>query len=261
MAKKIFYSLIIVILVLVVGSYFLFSHMDSILRSAVEKIGSKTTGTTVTLGSLKTSLKEGQVSLSRLTMSNPAGFSQANAISFKDIMVSLDPSSATQQTIVLNKVIIKDPYLLYEMKEGSSRSNLQQIQKNIQSYFASKQAKNNESNQRNSRATQQEPSQAKVVEKNQKKFIIKELEILAGQVKVISPLLKSKEKILSLPNIRLTNIGTGGSGLTPDQVAEQIINVLVANSGQAVAQAGLDRVKNKLKEKASGLLNNLLGNP
>ncbi len=148
MAKKIFYSLIIVILVLVVGSYFLFSHMDSILRSAVEKIGSKTTGTTVTLSSLKTSLKEGQVSLSRLTMSNPAGFSQANAISFKDIMVSLDPSSATQQTIVLNKVIIKDPYLLYEMKEGSSRSNLQQIQKNIQRYFASKQAKNNESNQK-----------------------------------------------------------------------------------------------------------------
>ncbi|ALA26167.1 hypothetical protein AVI51_12495 [Piscirickettsia salmonis] len=261
MAKKIFYSLIIVILLLVVGSYFLFSHMDSILRSAVEKIGSKTTGTTVTLGSLKTSLKEGQVSLSRLTMSNPAGFSQANAISFKDIMVNLDPSSATQQTIVLNKVIIKDPYLLYEMKEGSSRSNLQQIQKNIQSYFASKQAKNNESNQRNSGVTQQEPSQAKVAAKNQKKFIIKELEILAGQVKVISPLLKSKEKTLSLPNIRLTNIGTGGSGLTPDQVTEQIINVLVANSGQAVAQAGLDRVKTKLKEKASGLLNNLLGNP
>ncbi|ODN43345.1 AsmA family protein [Piscirickettsia litoralis] len=247
--KRIFYGFVILILLLIVGGYFLFSHMDSILRSAVEKIGSETTATTVKLGSLKTSLKEGQVSLGNFTMSNPAGYDSGNVVSFKSVLVSLDPNTATKQTIVLNKVVIKNPYILYEMKGNSS--NLQQIQKNIENYFSSKKQGDKARTNRNENAGQQEG--AKAAAKEQKKFIIKDLEILEGQVKVISPLLKSKEKTVPLPNIRLTNIGSGGPGLSPDQITQQIMNVLVANSGKAAARAGLNQVEDKLKEKAGGL--------
>ena len=69
-------GVIVVVLLIAagVGTWYLLSNLDSIVKAAVEKVGSDVTGTEVTLDNVEISLTSGKGSLLGFRMTNPSGF-------------------------------------------------------------------------------------------------------------------------------------------------------------------------------------------
>ena len=90
---------------------------------------------------------------------------------------------------------------------------------------------------------------------------------------VKSPLLGGKMVSVTLPDIHLTNLGTGSEGLTPAELTSKVMNSLmtevvpavtklVSNAGAAAVGLGKDAGKQgqDAVKKAAGGLKSILGN-
>ena len=87
-------ALIILIgLVVVVGGaawYFVAFKMDATIERTIEKHASASLGTQVSVGSVKSDIKGGSLSISNITIANPPGYKNKNAFSLNDIEAAVD---------------------------------------------------------------------------------------------------------------------------------------------------------------------------
>lgn len=219
-------------------------NLDKGIKTAVETLGPDMTQSEVTLEKVDLSLMSGSGSLGGLVIGNPQGFDTDTAFSLGEISFDLDTDSLKTDTIVVKSLRIVAPEITLEQGKGSS--NLQQIQKNIESYLGS----SNENT-----ASEEASSQ---------KLVIRDLRISEGKVHYSNALLGAETIDVALPDIHMTNIGNSGEGASPAEVAGEVVNAITSSAGQAVIGVGGaikdvgDQVEEQLKEKA-GKLKGLLG--
>ncbi|MCG8593197.1 MAG: hypothetical protein MI785_02315 [Kiloniellales bacterium] len=231
---------IVVVLILVVGigGYFLLTNLGSIVVAAVERYGSEVTRTQVSLADAKVDLTSGEGALSGLKVGNPSGFQTDSAFSLGEISVKLDTGSVTEKTIVVKEIAVSQPEVTYEV--GATGSNIDAIRQNVEAFSAA---------QGGGAGGADQP--AGEGGDGARKLVIDDLYIRGGTVKVSATFLEGETLSAVLPDIHLTDIGKDAGGATPQQVVERIVAALGDETGKVIAGMNLDA----LRQGAEGAVN------
>ncbi|WP_298281921.1 hypothetical protein [Acidocella sp.] len=221
MWKKLGIGVVVLLLLIAGGAYYLFSNLDGLIKQAIETYGSAATGAPVGVGSVKLSLQNGAGAINGLSIGNPAGFSSPEAMSAGQIAVTVDTSSiAGSGPIIIDQVSVAGPHVTYELPGLGKASNLQTIEQNVNAYAASMSG---------GQASQGSAKPAR-------KEIIRNLDITGGEVSLASSLLGGKSVTVPLPPIHLTNVG-GAGGASPAVIIQQALGTVVAKASTVGASA------------------------
>ena len=222
--KKILLSVLALLVVLVISAVgYLYFSLNTLVKKAVETVGPRITKTDVRLSSANISPFSGSGSLNGFVIGNPEGFGKEPALRFGSIQVQVDKATLLKEVIAVDSVIIRNPDILLE---GTLRgNNLGKLLQNIKS-------------------SSSKSSEEKASAKESKKFVVKEVVISGIKLRLAASALDQKvEQTIPLPEIRLQNIGSDGSGVSASQLATQILTPLlqsaVTEGVNALAKQGL----------------------
>ena len=248
LGKTVLIGVFVIIAVIGVAIWQIFANLDAIVASVIEDVGSEVLQTPVKVKTVTLELKDGKAGISGMSIKNPAGYSDPYVFSMDDIAVDIDVSSLGKNPLVIEEILIRQPRVFAEVnKDGVS--NLQTLGKNIEA-STSKQEK-------------QQPA-ATDESGEELKFIIKKFRFEGGNLKASSQLEPDKIIDQSLPVISMNNLGADSGGATGQEIASEMMKVLVARTTEAALKAGLDKAvekeKEKLMDKASDKIKGLFGN-
>jgi hypothetical protein len=115
MKKLLYFLLILVVLVGGAAWYFTSFKMDIMIKQKVEQAGSASFGTPVSIGGVETSIKDGSLKISDITIPNPSGFRNKTAVTLKGIEAAIDYASWD-----IKRVYINEPNIVIEEKGGKT---------------------------------------------------------------------------------------------------------------------------------------------
>ncbi len=215
---------VIIVAVLVVGFF-----LDAAIKRGVETFGPKLTKVDVKLQSVSLSLLSGSGSIKGLVVGNPEGFKEPKAISVGAASLSLKPSSLLSDKIVIKSIKIEAPEITYETTLKTS--NLDKILANVQEATGGGQKEP---------AKPQEPTQPKAA-KPAKKLEVDEFIITGGKVR--GSLTGVGGVTVPLPDIHLTDLGTGPDGITAAELTEKVLAEIKSGAAKAASSAATDITK------------------
>lgn len=110
-----------IVLAVIVGSVFwVFSSADEALHEAIETRGTAALGVAVALERASIDLIAGRITLTGLTVDNPAGYGVGPAIEAGEIDILMAPEEGKGQTLVLSRIVAKAPLVRFQRGDGSS---------------------------------------------------------------------------------------------------------------------------------------------
>jgi len=219
--------LAIVIVVVAVGVY-VFTNLDSIIKTAVEEVGTEVTQTKVSLNEVEISLGEGSGALRGFSLANPQGYSDNNVMQFDEVAVALDLATVQSDPIVIKEIVIDGPQIVYEFGQGGS--NIDTIKENVAG----------------SAPSQDGGSDSSSGGGEGPKIVIENLILRNGQVSVTATELLGETIDAPLPDIHLKDIGKEGNGATPGQVATEVLNTVLAQVTTAVGAVDISKLTEQL---------------
>lgn len=114
--KKVLVVLLVLLLLAAGGAwYFVTYRMDAMIEKQIELAGSSTLGTRVSVGTVKTSIKDGSLTISEVTVANPPGFRNTNAFTLNGIEAAVDYSN-----LEIRRVVIENPEIVIEEMGGET---------------------------------------------------------------------------------------------------------------------------------------------
>lgn len=228
MKKKVIAAgIAIAAIVIAVIVFYLLSNINSLIAGIIEKHGSDVTGTSVGVSGVNISLREGSGSIAGLTVANPEGFEANDAFSLGAIAIDIDLKSVRQNPIVIDEVVIREPVIYAEIT-GTGASNIGELRRRIQAYAAGTSGGASGGASKNIRIS---------------RFIFEQ-----GRVEVDASALGVKKQTITLPEIRLSDVG-GVRGAAPDAIAKII---LTAVSGKALSEIANSEVNRLIKDQLGG---------
>jgi uncharacterized protein involved in outer membrane biogenesis len=222
---------IIIIIILVAGLL----NLGHLIKNAVNTYGPGMTKTEVRLGDVGISLLSGEVKLKDFLLGNPAGFTSPHALKVASVFVDLNESSLTGNTIVIDKIELVSPEIIYEKRRGTD--NFKKILSNMQTPGGSDtSAKESSGN-----------------EEEGKKVLIKDFIVRNGKISLAMSMLgdKSINAQAKLPEIHLKDIGKENGGSSPTEVFKQVLASLY---GGITSPAVLETLSKELKATGSDVL-------
>lgn len=193
--------------------------LGSVVKAGVNSFGPKLTQTKVELAGAKISPLTGSGTLTGLTVGNPKGWSDGNAFSLGKVHVDVEPMSILGDHIVINEISIDAPVFNYETKIVAS--NIKDLLKNIEAFTGSG-------------GKEPETKSGQPI-----KFVVKKFRLTNAQAALgVGPAALP----VPLPPVSLDNLGVSKGGITPDELATEIMsNVLgsiVTGTAKALTQVG-----------------------
>ena len=243
--KKLVIALVAVLVVgggVAVGYYFL-SNLNSLVAGAIEQHGSRVTDTQVGVSGVDISLREGRGSITGLRVANPDGYAAQDAFSLGNITLDIDLGSVREDPIVIDEIRVQGPVINAELNKTGS-SNVDELRKRVQAYTSGSSNSGGSGDEKKIRI---------------KKFVFEE-----GRVIVDATAIGIEKKEITLPEIRLENVG-GSDGAPPDEIAKIIVTTVAKNVSSEIASSEIDRLIRKelgeesLTDKASSLLKKIGG--
>lgn len=225
MLKKLFIGIGVLAVVAVIGIYMLTSNIDAIVKTAIEEGGSRVTGVSVSLNKSNIDLANARGALFDLRVANPKSFKTKQAIRFGAIGLELG-SDSTAQLLVIDKVMIDNPEITYEI--GITGSNIDAILDNIDEFT--------------SMTGGSDDNQDAGSDGVGPKLLIKDLYINDGKINVSASLMQGKTLTTVLPNIHLKDIGKKSGGASAGEVADQIIEAISQHAGNAAGSLDLSQL-------------------
>lgn len=210
---------VVVILVLVVVGFFL----GDVVKTGMETVGPKVTQTTLTVDSVKVYPLLGTVNMNNFVLGNPQEYiaKASNCITVGKIAVSVAPLSALSDKMVVKNVEVHDAEIFFEGKLPLfTENNLKKIQDNVNAFVGTQQGKPAGTNAP-AKPGEQKPA---------KKLEVDNFVITGAKVHF-------NGATLPLPDIHLTNLGTGTDGITPAELVEDVLSEVTAGTVKAVASS------------------------
>ncbi len=253
MKKWILRIVVCLVVLFVLGIVTVMLCLDGIVKKGVNTYGPIITKVDVKLDGAHLSVFSGSADLKGLFVGNPSGYTTDSAMKVGEVSVSLKPMSVLGDKIIIETINVKSPEITLE--GGLKDNNLTKIQSNINGASASSSG-----------------GDASAAGGSKKKIQVADFLVSGAIVRVKSPLLGGKMLSVTLPDIHLTNLGTGSDGLTPAELTDKVMNSLMkeiipavtkalsnvgaeaVGLGKGAAQKGADALKN-----ASGGLKGLFG--
>jgi uncharacterized protein involved in outer membrane biogenesis len=222
--KKAFSAGIAAALVLLtVGIGVVSMSLGKIVKSAVEAAGPRVLGAPVTLGLVTISPWSGSGTLRGLVIGNPDGFKSPHAVSVGSVEVEVKLASLLTDTIVVERVAVREPELIWEIGQGSS--NISRLQRNAQEAAA-----------RYGGEASQAAGGAPAPAKKGKSLLIRDFSVTGGKVGLSATALGSQGLTAPLPDVHLKNLG--GKDRSPAQVAAQAFAAITSSAQGAVSNIG-----------------------
>lgn len=231
-AKKIFWSLVVILVVLVIAGVIVISvFLGGIVKKGIETLGPGITKVSVKVDTVQLSLLAGSASIKGLIVGNPEGYQTPQAIRAGLIAIGVNPWSVLSDKIVLRSLQLESPEITFE---GSLRgNNLSQILDNVNG-SAQAAAQNGGAVSTGTNA----PA------KPAKKYEVDDLLITGAKVHVLLTDLGGKEMTLSLPPIHLADLGKNPEGITAADLSRSVLDAIVTATVKAVAAGGTHLGKN-----------------
>lgn len=210
--KKVYLLVMAGLAIIAIALFFLFSNpVGRLVKLVVEKFGPEMTQATVRVSKVNIST-DGKGALYGMLLGNPKGFKTDFALKADTVELAIEPASIAQDVVVIHKILIDAPHIIYEKGDGGT--NFDAIQHNVEAYLGV------------------EPGKDKKAGKGEsKKMIIDSFIIRNAKVNYNGMM------DLSLPDIELHNIGRKSGGATSAQVVKAIIAELNAKLVLALAKA------------------------
>lgn len=239
--SKVLIALGFIVVVLAAALFFLLSNLDRIVGAAIGKYGSEATGTSVKVSSVRIKLKDGEGSISDLSVGNPRGFSTPEAVSLGNISIAIDTGSLTGDPVVIDMIMVSSPRITYEINK-SGVSNINEIRKKVEAYVKTGASGKGDAGEKG---------------EGGKKLRIRSLVIEGGEVTVHVAVLMGDLRRAKIPRIALSNLGGKGGG-TPGEIAAQVLGPLMKQAAIAASGTGIGQylgkeageVQKALEEKA-----------
>lgn len=233
--KKVFLASVLIIIIAIAGGiYYVLNNLDELVRVAIETHGSDATQTAVQVDSVKINLTNGTGGISGLTIANPSGYTIPNAFSLGEIRIGIDLQSVQEEPYIINEIVVLAPQVFVEINEGN-KTNLNELKKNLATASsATVQDKT------------QEPAQGNIKEP---RLIIRHVTFADGTIQARVAALQNKEYQLKLPGLDMRNLG-GSKGATATELASEILKRLTDRASEIVKKDIIDAELNKLKDKA-----------
>ena len=213
--KKVLIGLVVVLVLIGGGVFLLFSNLDKIVETSIETAGTNTLGSQVEVGSVAMDLIGGTASIYDFSIANPAGFSNAEMVSFDELTVSINLQNTNSENIHINSVVARSPHVLYESTDGNANMDV------VSARFANEEG-------------------AESADANQIILVIDSILIEDIQGTLLSDKLPNPVEV-SLGDVILSNLEG-----TPEELAEQIMGPVTAQVGAAAAQALVQQITDLL---------------
>lgn len=217
--KKILIGIAVALVVIVVGAVVAVSlFLDGAIKKGVETFGPQLTRVDVKLDGVSVSLLSGSGSIKGLVVGNPEGYRMPTAITVGKASLALSPGSLLSDKVVIKSVRVEAPEITFEL--GAGGNNLSKILANVEAATGG--------------GSGGKPAPAESAPG--KKLQVDEFLITGAKVRVGATALGGTAPIL-LPEIRLSNLGTGPDGITAADLTQRVLKVLTDAAVKAAAGA------------------------
>jgi len=233
-AKITFGIVACVVAALAIGIFWSLTHLDSIVKSAIERVGPDVTGTPVQVASVHISIQDGTGEISGLTIANPDGFDSDYAIRFGKIYLALDKASLATDVVRINAITVQESSIIAEVKVGAG-INLQKIMDNMKGDSTGEAAPGEETSGRN--------------------LIIDRFDLTESDIRLVTGI---EDYQATMGDVQVTGIGQKSKGASGREIALQLLRPVVSEAIRAAkkegSKHGVDGLKEGLTEKIKGKL-------
>lgn len=245
MAKSRAFKIIGIVCISVVGLVLVtlvvvYLSLNSIVKKAIQGVGSDMTKTAVTVKSVSISPFSGSGRLKELAIGNPPGYKSADAFKFKELFVDLAVMSMFSSTKIIEEITIDSPEITFEGTLGES--NIATINDNITAYGSS-----------GAPAAPKDQPHESSTKMIMNRFVMKNAVV---HIDASTPL-GGGVTTLYLPEIVLTDIGRKSGGVTASEAASQIFAPIYESILRAVADPSKFLDKNVVNKILADPLKNL----
>jgi hypothetical protein len=208
--KKLLIGLFVAILLAIAAAFFLFGNINSIVEKAIETAGPELLGVPVTTGSVNISLLSGSGEIRELKIGNPEGYEGDYAFSLDRVLIEVEPMSFATDKIHVKSIVIDSPSIAYE--GDFKKSNLQQLQENIESKIS---GSGPEMNQGSDAAPAQDAT----------KLQIDHFSLSNANVLISLTFLSGEPLVATIPTIELNDFGKVEDKTAADAVKEILVEL------------------------------------
>lgn len=210
MIRKLGSTVLVLMAIFLGAAFWLHGNLDGMLRDAIAKYGSDMTQAKVSVGRVKINATNGEGVIADLSIGNPKGFKTSHAFKAKELSVVVDPASLAQDVVMVKKIAIIAPDVIYE--KGETTTNFDAIPKNIADYLG--------------------PSDGKP---SGKKLIVEELTIRNIKAQASAPFMGGNTMTVDLPDLHLHNLGKAKGGLTPGELGQVVARAMQKQLSSAIS--------------------------
>lgn len=225
--KKFGMGLIVLIAIIAGALFWLRDNLDGLVRNAIIEYGSEMTQAKVSVGSVKIDAVNGECTISDFIVGNPKGFSTPYAFKVDAFTLALDLASITDSVVVIRKIAIIAPEVIYE--KGDVMTNFDAIQKNIADYIG---------------PSSHESSPGK-------KLIVEEFKMRDSKAQATAAFMDNKTVTADLPDLTMRNIGKAEGGITPGELGQRIAGAMEKQLLKAVSFDKLGKAAQQAGEAIS----------
>lgn len=244
--KKIILIVAGVVVVLIVGLViFLTLSLDSLVKKGVETVGPQITQTEMKLDKASISVLSGSGALHGFHIGNPEGYKSPSAIKFGEASVGVRPMSVLSDKIHVTHVKVVGPEITFEGALGS-KNNLSKIMENVEAATGGGSA--------------QKPADKSADSGASKKLQVDDFLISGAKVNVTLTALGGRQLTLSIPDIHMTNLGSGPEGITAGELTKLVLKNINKETFEAIQKSVADvgkQAADALKDMGKGGTNSI----
>jgi len=208
-------SLILLIVVVVAVGLFL----DSGIKKGVETIGPELAKVTIKLDSVNLSILSGSGSVKGLEVGNPPGYKADKAIKLDKASLAISPGSLLSDKIVIKSIRIDGPEI--NIEGTPTKNNLTKILENVEAAMGG--------------PSTNAPAAAE--SKSSKKLQVDEFVLSNAKINYTIHGIGGTVPV-SIPEIKLTNLGTGPDGITGAELTKLVLSKVTTGLVTALTDAG-----------------------
>ena len=111
--KKLLVAILLLVVIAGAGAwYFVTFHLDNLIRQEIVQVAERSLKTKVHVGSVRTDLRAGTLTIEDITVANPPGFRNPNAFTLRGIEAAVD-----YETREILRIVVESPEITIEERD------------------------------------------------------------------------------------------------------------------------------------------------
>ena len=237
--KKLLIGLLVLVIIIAVASTVFLSNLDGMIKDTIEAEGTAALGSTLTVESVETDLRNGSALIKGMSIANVSGYTSVNAIEISTLQADVDYQNQVVKSIVIDQPVVNADLI-------GTRSNFEDLLENMPAEEEIADAADTTMPEITINSFSLNRAKVNITSDKlgQRSFIMDDL--------VITDLVGTPEQIADIITVRLTNHVTA-------QVKDYATQEIKAMATEAVRARVEEAVNERVSEKVNGAVKDKLG--